>query len=210
MSEIPHQLSDDEVQRLNTYLLKKRLQVRSYLGKGFSSRILLVQDGKGTKYALKIERSDSPRPGTLKREAEHLKLANSAGIGPKLYDFDPGCRAVLMEYIEGEPLNQWLLAPQRKASEVLQLLQNLFGQAEKLDALGLDHGQLAGTGRNILVRDNRPVIIDFEKASTQRKPHNRSVLAGMLIYNPHSVMAKRVRELLRDHVKKLAESERQR
>ncbi|MFH1663489.1 MAG: hypothetical protein ABH986_01615, partial [archaeon] len=58
------------------------------------------------------------------------------------------------------------------------------------------HGQLAGRGVNILVCKGLPVIIDFEKASIQRKTHNRTVLESFLFKNPHSLITKKVKEIL--------------
>jgi predicted Ser/Thr protein kinase len=73
----------------------------------------------------------------------------------------------------------------------------LFRQAKKLDAIGLDHGQLGGKGKNILVKKNgKPIIIDFEKASDHRRVHNQTQLEAFLFKNPHSGIAKRIRALL--------------
>ena len=72
-----------------------------------------------------------------------------------------------------------------------------------MDEIGLDHGQLAGKGRNILVRKNRPVIIDFEKASQVRKPGNFSQLKSFLFLNPHSSISGKVKEILGEGLKVL-------
>ena len=67
-----------------------------------------------------------------------------------------------------------------------------------MDEIGLDHGQLAGRGRNILVRlpETLPVIIDFEQASIKRKAHNEKVLIDFLNLNPNSKIAEKVIGLL--------------
>jgi len=67
-----------------------------------------------------------------------------------------------------------------------------------MDEIGLDHGQLAGKGANIIVKRNlRPVIIDFEKASQKRKCHNVNQLKSFLFRNPNSEIAKKVKEIIR-------------
>ncbi|MFH1696416.1 MAG: hypothetical protein ABH854_00725, partial [Candidatus Diapherotrites archaeon] len=81
-------------------------------------------------------------------------------------------------------------------------LDKLFAQAKKLDEAGLDHGQLAGKGKNILVRKKgknyEPIIIDFEKASAVRRVHNSNQLESFLMKPKHGGFAKKVNEILHD------------
>ena len=101
-----------------------------------------------------------------------------------------------MEFIKGKTFNEWLFAnPSKK--ELEKCLNELFLQAKKLDEIGLDHGQLAGKGKNILVRNGLPVIIDFEKASQNRKCHNCTQLEAFIYRNPNSAIAKKINEILK-------------
>ena len=144
---------------------------------------------------IKMERADSTRFRMAEREAENLALANSLGIGPRLFGKDLKCRIILMEFIEGPSFAEWLFAgPSKKG--LARFVKELQRQAMALDKIGLDHGQLAGRGRNILVRKGLPVIIDFEKASTQRKCHNASAIEAFLFRNPHGAVAKKARAIL--------------
>ena len=101
-----------------------------------------------------------------------------------------------MEHIRGKTFQEFIFSNPKK--RVLRdFLRELFAQAAALDRIGLDHGQLAGKGKNILVRENRPVIIDFEKASAQRKAHNATQLASFIVLSPHSEITRKIREILR-------------
>jgi len=188
--------TEDERKRLESFCSRRKLKVKGLLAKGHSSRIFLVQKGR-KKLVAKVERTDSSRKHMLEREAFNLKLANSKHIGPRLLTYDFFYRILLMEYIKGETFKEWIFSKKRKKREVSLFVRELLKQGEKLDKLGLDHGQLAGRGVNILVRKGKPVIIDFEKASTRRKCHNRTVLEGFLFKNKNSAIAKRVKKLLR-------------
>ncbi len=185
----------EEKNRLEAFCARRKLRVKGFIAKGHSSRIFLVQKGR-KKLVAKVERTDSSRKHMLEREAFNLKLANSKHIGPTLFIYDFFYRILLMEYIKGETFEEWIFSKKRKKGEVSLFVRELLKQGEKLDSLGLDHGQLAGRGANILVRKGKPVIIDFEKASTRRKCHNRAVLEAFLFRNKKSAVAKRIGKIL--------------
>lgn len=167
------------------------------IGKGYSSEIFLVEIN-GKKFALKKERQKSPRIDMVKKEAESLLLANSAGIGPRLFAFDLEKKELLLEYIDSFTFSEWLFKHNPSKKRLQKFLSGLFSQAKKLDEIGLDHGQLAGKGKNILVKKRgfSPAIIDFEKASTKRKCHNVSQLKSLVYRSKHSAITKKIAEIL--------------
>ncbi len=190
------------MERLEEFLKEKKLSLIEKISKGYSSEIYSVKDNEGQKFALKLEKENSPRKEMAEREVKNLKLANSAGIGPKLLGRDFKKRIILMEFIEGKTFNEWLFSGPGK-KELESFLKELFAQAKKLDSIHLDHGQLAGKGKNILVRKGKPVIIDFEKASTERRVHNVSTLDSFIYLNRHSAIARKAGETLGIRKKKL-------
>lgn len=183
------------LQKLAQFLEEKKLCLLGQLGKGHSSRIFLLQNAKGKKFVAKIERQDSTRFRMAERESENLSLTNSIGIGPRLFAADLKKRIVLMEFIEGSTFAEWLFSNPGK-KELREFIKGLLAQAKALDKIGLDHGQLAGKGKNILMRSGKPVILDFEKASSQRKCHNLNTIQAFLFKNPHGAVAKKIREIL--------------
>jgi len=185
------------------FLSRKNLKIAGKISKGYSSEVFLVQDRKGKKFALKVEKGKSPRRDFLRKETENLKAANSINVGPKLIDYDSESKAVLMEFIEGVTFEKYLFETNVSKKQLHKFISELLKQAKKMDEIGLDHGQLAGKGRNILVRKNRPVIIDFEKASQVRKPGNFSQLKSFLFLNPHSSISGKVKEILGEGLKVL-------
>ncbi len=179
---------------LEAFLKKEGLFLIQRLGRGHSSHIFLASNQKGQKLVIKKERPDSTRFRMAEREAENLEKANSLGIGPKLFKADSKKRIILMEFVEGPTFAEWLFSNPCK-KELGLFVNELLNQAKALDKAGLDHGQLAGTGKNILVKGKKPVVIDFEKASLKRKCHNASVLEAFLFKNPHGAIAKKVAEI---------------
>lgn len=183
-------------ENLEKFLKQKKLKFVEKISKGYSSEVYLVENGKGERFALKIEKEKSPRDEMAEKEVSNLRLANSVGVGPKLVGWDFSKRIILMEYIEGKTFWEWLVEGEIGGGELHKFLDKLLEQAKRLDEIGLDHGQLAGRGANILVREGEPVIIDFEKASQKRKVHNVTQLEAMLYKNPHGVIREKVEEVL--------------
>jgi len=186
---------------IEIFLKKNNLHLVKQISKGWTSFVYLVKDSKGKEFVAKSLRDKANRRNMVERESENLGIANSAGVGPKLVKADSENNVVLMEFVEGDSFVDWLFSNPKKI-QLEKFLKELFKQAKKLDKKGLDHGQLAGKGKNILVRKGKPVIIDFEKASTERKVGNVNQLKAFLFINPHSSITKKVKEILGSSWKK--------
>ncbi len=183
-------------ERRDKFLKENSLKEIEKIARGHSAFIYLVENSKGKKLVLKIERDDSPRVDFVEKESTHLEKANLAGIGPKFISSDKECRCILREFVDGIHLSDFIFSnPSKK--DLKKVIDSVLEQARKMDEIGLDHGQLAGRGRNILVtKDLKPVIIDFEKASQNRKCGNLNQLKSFLFMNPNSTIAKKVKEIL--------------
>ena len=139
------------------------------LGKGCVSLVLLAHLKCG-RAALKVRRVDSGRE-SMNHEARMLHLANSVDVGPKIIDFTENF--LLMQYINGFPLREWLEKSDPSADEVRMLLREILEKCWRLDAIGLDHGELSRASKHIIVDfSNRAQIIDFESSSTNRRVSN--------------------------------------
>ena len=144
------------------------------LGKGHTGVVVLVRVGGGTA-ALKMRRTDSPRPD-MSGEAALLEAANGAGVGPHLLGHTPNL--LLMEYLDGVPLKEWLAAgPSGRAAK--RVIRRILEQCYRLDRAGLDHGELTDMSRHALV-GARTTLIDFESASLSRRPANVTSAAQCL------------------------------
>lgn len=154
------------------------------VGKGYRGVILLAHR-LGEDVALKILRVDAGI-STLRREAELTSAANRAGVGPHLLGSTE--HVLALEYILGEDLDLWLGRADHSLRDMVRVvLRRCLEQARKLDEIRLDHGELSNARRHILVRENlSPVILDFGKASSSRKPHNVTSLFSYITYGPHS------------------------
>jgi putative serine/threonine protein kinase len=152
----------------------------SFLAKGQSGSVWKVEKNEKV-FAVKVEHEHSTRTRMIEQEAQLLRMANQLNVGPKVADVDIEEGIIVMDFVNGIPLSEWI----EKCDSRVQMergLTRLFSQVRKLDKAGIDHGQLAGKLHNILMGEgDQPTIIDFEKASYVRGVHNVNTLKDMLL-----------------------------
>ena len=146
------------------------------LGKGYVGIVVIAQR-YGQRLALKIRRVDADR-ADLFHEAEMLKKANSADVGPEFVDVSKNF--LLMQLIEGDLLPAWLEA-NRDHMLLRQVLGEVLEQCWHLDMAGLDHGELSKAPKHIIIDHyQQPWIVDFETSSDKRKPANVTAICQYL------------------------------
>jgi putative serine/threonine protein kinase len=147
------------------------------LGKGCVGVVVKAYGEKGEAVALKIRRVDADR-AMMQHEAEMLKGANAVGVGPRLLDVSKNF--LIMEFVDGLLLPEWL-EKCRSKKRLKSVLRDVLEQCWRLDRAGLDHGELSHAPKHIIVvGQNKPVIVDFETASQNRKPSNVTSIAQFL------------------------------
>jgi len=188
-----------------------RLCELNILGKGHSGIVLKVNPHSEKSMALKIRRVDSRRKDSL-NEVNNQKLANMAGIGPKIIDNTKDL--ILMELITGKGISDWLDDPSNLNSEnsknILNIVFEILEQCYRLDVLKLDHGELTRIDNHVMVSEyNHIYIIDFESSSTKRKPSNVTSSTQALLLSGGSISKKicrfieiKDRKFLLNHLKK--------
>lgn len=170
-----------------------RIGKLNLLGKGCVSVVTkAICDDKVV--ALKIRRTDADR-ATMDREAGFLKLANSAGVGPKF--IKNGRNFLLMDLVDGINIFKFMEVENKKA-KVIDVVSNVLEQCYQLDKIGLDHGELSDMREHVIVAgDKKITIIDFESASIGRKMSNVTAAAQYMFIG--SIAAKKIRKLLKVH-----------
>lgn len=149
------------------------------LGKGHVGVVVTALSG-GRELALKIRRVDADR-GSMRKEVEMLRRANGVSVGPRLLGYDDNF--ILMELVEGENLREWL-GEARRGEEVRHGLRGLMGRCRRLDAAGIDHGELSRAHRHVLATPLGEIrILDFETASVSRRVSNVTSIAHYLFFH---------------------------
>jgi predicted Ser/Thr protein kinase len=82
-----------------------------------------------------------------------------------------------------------------------------------MDNIHLDHGELSNASKHVIIRDSdwKPIIIDFESASRNRRPNNltsichfifkNKELADMMQLSMDSIASNDSNKILRDYKK---------
>jgi putative serine/threonine protein kinase len=152
----------------------------SILGKGHTG-VVVKAVYRGEIVALKILRMDANRVN-FREEARLLGVANSVGVGPRFIAVGEGF--IMMELIEGAYLRDWVNEMTNgDISEFKKAVRRLLLDTYRMDSIGLDHGELVRLRRHIIYSKGRPVIIDFESASTGRKPGNVTTIVQSIYLN---------------------------
>lgn len=156
-------------------------------GKGQVGLVLRSKIGSKT-CALKIRRIDADRK-TMDDEARLHKIANGAGVGPRLEGHTKNL--IAMEFITGQSIVDWVEGAAK--SRLRRIAKAVLEQCHSLDRAGIDHGELSRLNRHVIVSGN-PCIIDFESASTKRKTSNVTAAAQSIFL--HGAVADRVKKRL--------------
>ena len=161
-------------------------------GKGCVSIVLKVR-AKSRIYALKIRRTDANR-FSMERESYLHKIANSAQVGPQL--FQSSKNVIIMEFIDGLSLIHWIRNEDISANDARHLAASILEQCYRLDRSQIDHGQLSCLNHHILVSksNNAAKVIDFETASTARKPSKVTAAVQSLFLS--GIISSRMNQLL--------------
>jgi putative serine/threonine protein kinase len=152
----------------------------SVLGKGVVGLVVeaIVDGGR---VAVKIRRVDSRRTSMI-HEAEMMRAANKAGIGPECLGSSED--VLKMQFLEGQRLPLWIsnLKGRGRKARVKATVKALLEQCVTLDAYGLDHGELSRAHKNVLVStEDHPWILDYESASLMRRVNNFTSLAQYIL-----------------------------
>ncbi len=158
---------------------KSKIGSLGILGIGTVS-VVVKAEVDGMVYALKIRRTDANRP-SMKEEFRLTQLANRIGIGARVVRYSRDI--MLLQFLDYSELHDWFKAlrgPGRRAT-ARGMVHGILNQCRKLDIMGLDHGQLSNLRKHVVVVDNRPYMIDFESASTNRTPRNVTTAAQYIL-----------------------------
>ena len=115
--------------------------------------------------AIKRKKNESYNPSM---EANFLKILNRHGIGPKL--MGSNSTSITMEYIEGERIVEYFGNHDKK--DILSVIKLILDQLFVMDGLNINKLELTNPYKHIIVRDNKPYQIDFERCIYTEKPKN--------------------------------------
>lgn len=163
----------------------------SILGKGYVGVVILAKMGNRD-VAVKIRRLDSQRK-EMKNEAKLLKIVNSVNVGPKL--FDASKNFLVMEYLEGEKIGNWIkdIGGKGSVKKLKSTIRTILEDCYRLDQIGFDHGELSSITKHVIVGKSKSTLIDFESSSIERRVSNVTSVTQAIFIG--SGIAKKVQKI---------------
>ncbi len=116
--------------------------------------------------AIKTKNPDSKAVNRIQNEVNFLKVLNKYKIGPKLLSH--GKDYFTYEFVNGETLKEYM--KQNKLAK--KLLMNIMKQCEIMDKLGITKEEMHKPLKNIIIKNKKPILIDFERCHYTKRPKN--------------------------------------
>lgn len=128
--------------------------------------IVKLGEYKGRVCAIKIPNPKSGAVNRLETESYWLSELNKKGIGPKFYSLSGGC--LFMEYLDGVHLSNYLVG----RSDVGFVLKEILKQCRIMDKLKVNKFEMHRITKNVIVVNDKPILIDFERCKRVLVPKN--------------------------------------
>lgn len=133
-----------------------------FLAKG--KRGMVYLDKKDGKFVC-IKKSGENR---VRNEVYWLKILNEVNIGPKLINFTK--TSFCYEFVEGKFILDYLEGKSNKT--VIKIVKNVLKQCRKMDKLRVNKFEMHKPLKHIIIKNDKPVMIDFERCSGSLFPKN--------------------------------------
>ncbi len=175
------------------YLLRKTDFLKRLEGKGITSvkyftkghrGFLFTGRYKNKKIAIKSKNPKSEAFGRIENEIKWLKRLNKHGIGPKLVFHEDYCFAY--GYIDGTFITDYFESSSK--SKIKKILKKIFSQLFILDKLKLDKEEMHHPLKHILVCNDSPFMIDFERANYSKEPKNITQFCQFLMSGKANIL----------------------
>ena len=117
---------------------------------------------------VKVEKPNIQAVARIENEAKWLQVLNKKGIGPIFYHLEEN--ELYMEFIDGVLLLEYVKGVSKK--KTVEVLLDLLEQCRVMDLLLVSKFEMHHPLKHVIVREGKPVQIDFERCKTMLKPKN--------------------------------------
>jgi len=153
------------LQKLN----KSKYEHIKYFAKG-KRGIIYKAKNKELTYAIKIKNKDSFSQNSISNEATNLRFVNSIGIGPKLKEHNLEFNFVSYEFVDGVCWNKYY--ENADLETIKKIVLNVLPQCNLMDLSGFEKQEMSRPHKNLLIHNECPVLIDFERGLFKKRCSN--------------------------------------
>ncbi|MFH2021322.1 MAG: HemK2/MTQ2 family protein methyltransferase [archaeon] len=154
--------------------------------------------------AVKIKKSTSTAPGTIENEARFLEILNKSNIGPTLIMWNE--KMLIYRFVEGIFINEFILTNQK--NDILEVIGKIIEQLSVMDSLGINKFEMHHPVKHILIKNNQPTLIDFERCRYTENPKNITQFCDFLCSSKKILSAKGI-DVDDELIRKLAQQYKQ-
>lgn len=146
-----------------------------FLAKGKRSEVYKALYKK-EKVAIKLFKTTDSKI-RVKKEAYFISLLNKKDIGPKfIFQKD---NYIVYKLIEGPRFIDWL--EQKNNREIIQMILKTLKICYEIDKLRINKLEFQNPKKHILIENNKPILIDFERCYFTNNPKNLTQFCQYLI-----------------------------
>jgi len=183
-------------EKLYCYKIKKSPLLKKLSKKGITNSSYLAKGKRGVVYqgtykkkhsVIKMHNPKSNAFCTIDKEAKWMKWMNKNKIGPKFYYADK--EMVISEYIEGELILNYF--ENNSKQKIKKVMLSLLDQMYLLDKKEVEKKEMCRPYKHIIVRKDKPILIDFERTKPTEKPQNVTQFLQFIV-NPLHLNKKRI------------------
>ncbi len=173
---------------IHVYLLRKSSFLAELEGKGISEIKYFAKGHRGmlftgnyekSKIAIKARNPKSEAVGRVENEWKWLEKLNKKGIGPKLLFAAENYFGY--QFVHGDLIADSLKKSSKNA--IIKILRDILKQSFILDSLKIDKEEMHHPFKHIIVKNSKPVLIDFERVHYSRNPKNVTQFCQFLMHS---------------------------
>lgn len=153
--------------RIAQKLYKKGIKELKYFTKGHRG-ILFTGKYRGKKVIIKSKLPESKAEGRVANEAKWLKKLRKKRIGPNVVMAEKDFFAY--RFVEGEFIGDFIANSTKKG--VLNVFVDILKQCNEMDRMKIDKEEMHHPYKHILVQNQKPTLIDFERVHKSKSPKN--------------------------------------
>jgi len=192
-------------EKLYCYKIKKSSLLKKFNKLKITNSSYLAKGKRGVVYhgiykkkhvVIKMHNPKSNAFCTIDKEAKWMQFMNHLKIGPKFYYANK--ELVISEFIDGELILNYFKNNSRQKTK--KVILSLIKQMHLLDNKGIEKKEMCRPYKHIIVRKDKPVLIDFERTRYTENPQNLTQFLQFIV-NPLKLNNKRIIVLSKQYKK---------
>ncbi len=147
--------------------------------------------------AIKTKRKDTTALNRIKNEANWLNILNKYNIGPKMYFCTENL--LIMKNIRGERILNFFTHATK--DEKIKIIKEILRQCRILDKLKVDKYEMHHPLKHILIKNNKVIMIDFERCKYSIKPKNVTQFIQFITQLGFNINKEKLKKILQEYKK---------